>query len=329
MHSKTYILRALGLLMAGALSLNAALAQSATGKPLVLRVAYPPGGPADVAARKIQAPLQAALGQTVIVENVPGAGGSIGANNVLGAPADGQTLLVTTGNDLILGPLAIAQARYKSESFRLLAPVFPTDFMLVTNADHSFASVDDFVERLRSSTGKEMSVGSWGYGSAPYLVAADFSRSTGVRLLDVPYKGAAPVIQALLSKEIDVAFVPLAPSVLELIRTGRIKALGVANSKRNPFLPQVASLSEGKYLKSFVYSAWAAIFVPVSVPEGVADRLARQLGAITASEDFQHFLRESAALPVEPMTLVQASTYMRDETEKFQRIAKLVKLEPQ
>lgn len=92
---------------------GAALAQAPSSKPVVLRVAYPAGGPADVAARKIQLPLQAALGQTVIVENLPGAGGSIAAANVLNAPPDGQTLLVTTGNDMILSPLAMSQVKYK------------------------------------------------------------------------------------------------------------------------------------------------------------------------------------------------------------------------
>ncbi len=331
MNSPIPSMRRLTWLLCAALVplLSATLALAQSGKTLVMRVAYPPGGPADVAARKLQGPLQAALGQTVIVENVPGAGGSIGASNVLNAPADGQTLLVTTGNDLILAPMAIAQARYKSENYRLLATILPTDFTLVTNADHSFTSLDDLVERSRGGKAKEMSVGSWGHGSAPYLVAADFSSATGVQLLDVPYKGAAPVIQALLSREIDLAFVPLAPNVLELIRTGRIKPIGVSNTKRNPFLPQVPTLSEGKYLKNFVYSAWAAVFVPASVAEPIAVRLNQHLATITASDDFQKFLRESAALPVEPMTLAQASAYLQKETDKFKRIARLVKLEPQ
>lgn len=248
---------------------------------------------------------------------------------MLNAPADGQTLLVTTGNDLILAPMAIAQARYKSENYRLLATILPTDFTLVTSADPSFTSLDDLVERSRGGKGKEMTVGSWGHGSAPYLVAADFSGATGVHLLDIPYKGAAPVIQALLGREIDLAFVPLAPSVLELIRTGRIKAIGVSNAKRNLYLPQVPTLSEGKYLKNFVYSAWAAVFVPTTVPETVAKRLNLHLTAITASDEFQKCLQESAALPVEPMTLSQASAYLQKETDKFRRIANLVKLEPQ
>lgn len=306
----------------------AAQAQSGT-RPLTLRVAYPPGGPADVAARKIQAPLQASLGQVVIVENVPGASGSIGATNVQNAQPDGQTLLVTTGNDLILAPLAISQVKYKPESFRLLSVIFPADFALVTSTDHSFKGLDDLIEQARQRTGKEFSVGSWGYGSAPYLVAADFGIAAGAKLLDVPYKGAAPVIQALLTREIDMAFVPLAASVLELIRTGKIKAIGVASIKRNPNLPDVPTLNEGKYLKNFLYSAWAGVFIPASAPEPVATKLNKELSDLVRREDFVRFLTESAALSVEPMTLGQAAKFYQGELDKFRRIAKAIKLEPQ
>lgn len=306
----------------------AAVAQTGS-KPVALRVAYPPGGPADVAARKIQAPLQALLGQAVIVENVPGASGSIGATNVQNAPPDGQTLLVTTGNDLILAPLAISQVKYRPEGYRLLTVIFPADFVLVTSAAHSFTSPDDLIDQARKKQGTEFSVGSWGYGSAPYLVAADFGMTTGVRLLDIPYKGAASVIQALLSREIDMAFVPVAANVLEHIRTGKIKAIGVANTKRNPYLHNVPTLNEGKYLKSFVYSAWAGIFIPSSVPEPVASKLNHQLAQLVRRDDFLRFLHESAALPVEPMTLGQATSFYQDELDKLRRIAKAIQLVPQ
>lgn len=317
------------LLMAMAALMPPPAGAQSGSKALTVRVAYPPGGPADVAARKIQAPLQAALGQVVIVENVPGASGSIGAANVLNAAPDGQTLLVTTGNDLILAPLAISQIKYRPEAYRLLSVIFPADFALVTNAEHAFKGPDDLIEHARKSQGKELSVGSWGYGSAPYLVAADFGIAAGVRLLDVPYKGAAPVVQALLSREIDMAFVPLAASVIDLIRSGKVKAIGVANTRRNPNLPDVPTLNESRYLRNFVYSAWAGVFVPTSVPEPVAARLNKEIAEIVRREDYQRFLQESAALPVEPASLAAAAAYYQAELEKFRRIAKAIKLEPQ
>jgi tripartite-type tricarboxylate transporter receptor subunit TctC len=310
-------------------SVQFSVAQAQTAnRPTVIRVAYPAGGPADVAARKLQARLGAMLGQPVVIENVPGAGGSIGATNVLNAPPDGNTLLVTTGNDLILAPLAISQVKYKAENYRLLATILPTDFTLVTNADHSYKNLDDLIERSKAA-GKDVSFGSWGYGSAPYLVNADFKLVTGVKVLDVPYKGAAPVIQALLSKEIDMAFVPLAPSVIDLIKTGKLKAIGVANTQRNPYLPGVPTLSEGKHVKNFVYSVWAGVFVPRAVPEPTVQALSKHLGEIVASDEFQKFLQDAAALPVKALTLDQANGYYQAEANKFRSIATRIDLTPQ
>jgi tripartite-type tricarboxylate transporter receptor subunit TctC len=320
-----YLLPAVAMVLS-ATSAAVAHAQDAS-RVTTIRVAYPPGGPADVAARKIQPGLSNAISQTVIIENVPGAAGSIGAANVLAAAADGQTLLVTTGNDLILAPLAISHVKYKPESYRLLATILPTDFALVTNADYAYKSIDDLVERTRASS-KEISMGSWGWGSAPFLVNADFKLATGVRLLDVPYKGAAPVIQALLTKEIDMAFVPLAPSVIDLINTGKIKLIGVANTQRNPFLPDVPTLNEGKSLKNFVYSAWAGIFVPASVPDAKVQALTKALGTIVVSDSYQQFLKDSAALPVKGMSQEQLASYFNAEMEKFRSIAKRIDLTP-
>jgi tripartite-type tricarboxylate transporter receptor subunit TctC len=294
-----------------------------------MKVAYPAGGPADVAARQMQPALQAALGRTVIVDNQPGAGGSIAANAVLGAPHDGQTLLVITGNDLILSPLAMAQVRYKPEAYRLLTPLFPTDFVLVSSAKHNFSDVDDLIERARAHGDKALSFGSWGYGSAPYLVAADFSARSGMRLLDVPYKGASPVMTALLGQEIDLAFVPMAASVLDFIRSGRIRPVGIASTKRNPYLPNVPTLNEGKRLRDFAYSAWAGIFVPASVSEETTARLQAQIVQILGRDDFKRFLAESAALPIEPMNTATAAAYYRSELEKFRGIAKAIGLQPQ
>jgi tripartite-type tricarboxylate transporter receptor subunit TctC len=117
--------------------------------------------------------------------------------------------------------------------------------------------------------------------------------------------------------------------VPELIRTGKILAVGVANTTRNPFLPTLPTLSEGKYLRDFVYSAWAAIFVPVATPEPVAASLSARLGEITSGSDFQGFLKDAAALPVKAMSTEEAAAFYAAELAKFRRIARAVKLVPQ
>ncbi|WP_157979269.1 Bug family tripartite tricarboxylate transporter substrate binding protein [Rhodoferax ferrireducens] len=301
-------------------------AQTYPTKLVTLRVAYPAGGPADVATRKIQSQIQAGLGQTVIIENLPGAGGSIAARSVLSAPPDGHVVLVTTGNDAILAPLAMTNAKYRSDALRLVANIFPTDLALVTAARHSFKGVDDFVNAAR--TKKDYSIGSWGYGSITYLAGADFQARADIKLLDVPYKGAAPVVQALLTQEIDAAFVPMAASVIALINSGQIKLIGTASAKRNPYLPKAPTLNEGKYVRDFFYSAWAGVFVSTQVPESAALKLNAQINEAVKTATFQEFIKESAGLPVDEMSLAQADGFYKSEREKYEKVAKSINLTP-
>jgi Tripartite tricarboxylate transporter family receptor len=152
-------------------------AQALTGKPIVIKVAYPTGGPADVAIRKLQQQLQSGLATPIVIENQPGATGWIAARAVLQTPPDGQTLLVTTGNDLILAPLTLASAIYKPTSFRLVATIAPTDMVLVTSDTHSFANVAALVNA--SKVGQPLTAGTWGPGSFSHLVTEDFKHSHG------------------------------------------------------------------------------------------------------------------------------------------------------
>jgi tripartite-type tricarboxylate transporter receptor subunit TctC len=305
-----------------------AAAQTYPNHPVTVKVAYPAGGPADVAARKLQPGLQEALKQPFVIENVPGAGGSIAARAVLNAPADGYTLLVTTGNDAILAPMTVKSANYAATDLRLISVIFPTDFALVTNADHHFKDVDELVSASRAAR-TEMTYGTWGYGSAPHLVGADFVASTGARILDVPYKGAAPVVAALLSKQIDMAFVPLAANVLSLEQAGKIRVVGIANTQRNPYLPQVPTLNEGKTLRNFVYSAWAGLFTSAAMPESVVKVLSTSVGNIVKTPQFQTFIRESGALPVNPLSPEEADALYRAQAEKYASVARSMKIEPQ
>lgn len=293
--------------------------QAQSGKATVMRVAYPAGGPADSAARKLVAELGTALGGPTIVENLPGAGGAIGAASVLKAPADGQVLLVTTGNDLILAPLALASARYKPDAFRLVSVLLLSDFVLVANDSVSIKSIEELVA---TAPQREFTFGSWGAGSAPSLVSSDFGFASGVRVMDVPYKGAAPVTQALLSREIEFAFVPLSPATVDLIRSGRIKAIGVANSQRNSQLPGVRTLAEsGGKLANFRHSVWAGIFCSGEVPEAVAKQVNEKINTVLRGTEYQRFLVDAGALPLNPGTLPEHADFYRAELQKLQTIA--------
>lgn len=311
------------VLLGAAAIVTCGIARAQGGKTTAIRVAYPAGGPADVAARRLVAGLGTALGGPAMVENLPGAGGSIGAASVLRAPANGQTLLVTTGNDLILAPLSLSGAKYKPESFRLLSVLLTTDFLLVASDSVPTRSVEEMVAASRAAPQREFTFGSWGPGSAPSLVGSDFKAASGVRLLDVPYKGAAPVTQALLSREIDFAFVPLSPAMVDLIRTGKVKGIAVANLQRNIHLPNVPTVAEsGGTLSKFQHTVWAGIFCSVEVSEALAKQVNEKFNAVLKTADYERFLTDSASLPMRFGSLAEHADFFRTELQKLQAIAR-------
>jgi tripartite-type tricarboxylate transporter receptor subunit TctC len=317
-----------GAICSFAAILSAAFAHAQGGRALSLKVAYAAGGPSDSVARLIQAPLQGSLGQTVIVENAPGASGSIAAAAVSNS-TDADAFLVTTANDLVGAPLAFKGVRYKPEDYKLVAPVLDAGVALVTSTKHNFTSIDDFIEQARKRGDRPLTIGTWGHGSATHLIGADFSDKSGVPLLYVPYKGAAPVVQALMSQEIDLALAPVSGNLPDLIRTNKVKIIGVGSEKRHPLLPDVPTINEGKYVKNFAHRLWAGVFAPSRVPDAVVDRLNKGINEAVQREDYKRFVRESGSLSFDPMTPAQAAAFYRSELENIRRIAQAIKLEPQ
>ncbi|MEC4723387.1 tripartite tricarboxylate transporter substrate binding protein [Noviherbaspirillum sp. CPCC 100848] len=319
-------------ILAGSIFSFAALftqfAHAQGGSVLSLKVAYPAGGPSDTVARHIQASLQGLLGQTVIVENAPGASGSIAAAAVANA-TDANTLLVSTVNDLVGAPLAMKGVKYKPEGYKLVSPVLDAGVALVTNTTHNFTSIDDFIEQARMRNDKPLTIGTWGHGSATHLIGADFSDKSGVRFLYVPYKGAAPVAQALMSGEIDLALAPVSGNLPDLIRTNKVRIIGVGSDRRHPLLLDVPTINEGKYVKNFSHRLWTGVFAPNRVPDAMIDRLNKGINEAMQRDEYQRFIRESGSLSFDPMTPAQAASFYQSEREKIRRVAQSIKLEPQ
>jgi len=215
-----------------------AQAQGFPSKTITLLVTFPAGGQADAVARALAPALQKELGQPVIVDNVSGVGGSLGAQRVLNGPPDGHTLMLGTPIELVQTPMAVASARYKAEDFRMVGPVASTYMMMVVRPDFPATSVGEFVAAARNSGAKEFSFASVGRGSAYHLVAERFAQDTGIKLLHVPYKGAQQVITDLAGGQIDLAFLPLAGPVPGMLQTGKLKAIGFAAQARHRAFPQ-------------------------------------------------------------------------------------------
>jgi tripartite-type tricarboxylate transporter receptor subunit TctC len=306
---------------------GASHAQGYPNKTIFIKVAYPAGGPTDAITRAAQPALQVGLGQPVIVENLPGAAGSIAAMRVRGLPADGYNLLCTT-TDLILAPKAMAAAKYKAADFRAVGFILISDMILVASPKHSYRSVDHFIEQARNPNMESLSIAHWGYGSSPHLMGSDFQSKAKIKLLEVPYAGVSPIVPAMLGDQVDLSFMPFGGAVMNLIQTGKLKPIGVASDTRHPALPDVPTLNETRYLNGIDYSVWSGLFVPANTPLPEQEKLNERLRAWLATAEYQAISKDFGIRKFKPMTLIESNAFYLSEQTKLDLMAKGTALSP-
>jgi len=303
-----------------------ATAQPYPNKSILIKVAYPAGFGVDASVRPSAPVLQRALGQPLVIENLPGANGSIAAMNVLNGTPDGYTLLATAGPDLVVAPLTIASAKYASDSFKLIGSFGSADMVLVSHPDRPFNNLSALLEQMQKPGAKELSIAHWGQGTLAHLAAAELQGRAGVKLLEVPYKGIAPIATAVGGGEVDLAFVPLAGPILGMIQTGRMKAIAIASTKRHPLLPDLATLSEHARFKNFEFGIWTGLFAPARTPDAVVARLGKAFHEWNESPEFVALAAAQGLRKLDSMTPQQAAAFLRAENEKFINIAKTLNL---
>jgi tripartite-type tricarboxylate transporter receptor subunit TctC len=267
-------------LLAAAFSAGA-FAQSFPSRPVRMVVPFAAGGAVDTVARALGQKLGESWKQPVLVDNRPGAGGNIAAEAVAKSPADGYTLLITTQG------FAISPGLYRKlpfDAIRDFAPVtqLTSSFLVLVCSPQLHAqSVGELIALAKSKPGA-INYGSTGTGAPPHLLGEVLKSSAGVDLLHVPYKGDAPLTQALLADEVQVAFMPLA-GVLPHIKSGRLRALGVSGKRRSAEMPDVPTFAEAGL--PFEFTGWLGIFAPAGVPREMATRLQREIAKVIVTQD--------------------------------------------
>jgi tripartite-type tricarboxylate transporter receptor subunit TctC len=176
---------------------------------------------------------------------------------------------------------------------------------------------------------KELSIAHWGQGSGGHLAAAEFEGRVGVKLLEVPYKGIAPIATAVGGGEVDLAFVPLVGPILGMIQTGRLKAIAIATAKRHPLLPEIKTLSEDARFKNFEIGGWSGLFAPARTPDAVVARLTKAFNEWNDSPEFLALATTQGFRKLDSMTPQQAAAFMRAENDKYIKIGKTLNLVPQ
>lgn len=255
-------------------SLAGAVAADWPARPVKVIVGFAPGGPTDLFARLISQSLSAQTGKNFYVENVPGAGGNVGAVRVAQSAPDGYTLLVTGGN-LTNNPFLFANAGFDPlKDFDAVTVGAATPIVLAINPAIPAHSVKELVDWIRANPGKE-SYASPGTGTPPQLVGALFAQTLKLDLVHVPFSGGGTAVQATVGGHTPISFGALAPAV-PLIKNGDLRALAVTGKERAPTLPDVPTMAEAGF-PQVEGSTWTAIVVPAGTPKDIIDSLHRMI----------------------------------------------------
>jgi tripartite-type tricarboxylate transporter receptor subunit TctC len=248
-----------------------ATAQSFPERTITLINPYAAGGPADLLARTVADGMSEALGRPVVVENRPGAGTAIGARAVATANPDGYTLFIGGSPTHVITPALMKDANYDGiKDFTPVATVANVPNVLVVPPDRAYKSVKDLVAAAKQANGK-MAFASIGVGSIPQLLGVLFQLRADLKLVDVPYKGAAPALIDLIGGRVDMAFLN-APAILSQVKSGQLRALAVANTTRTKALPDTPTMAEAGY-PAVAMSTWYGISAPAKTPREVVNKL--------------------------------------------------------
>ncbi len=309
------------LVAAFALSVaGASMAQGAyPSGPVTVIVPFAPGGSVDVAARIVTTRLAERLKQPVVVENVPGAAGTIGTQRAIRAKPDGQTLLFAVASPITVAP-QVTPGTVKYDALKELVPIAPVGvapFVLIGSPALASNTTSELVKLARSQPGK-LNYGTDGVGTSMHVSMELVKQSAGIDVVHVPYKAGPQVLTELAGKQIDLAVLPVSLAQA-FVKDGRVKAYGVTSKARWPSLPGVPSLSESAELKDMDIESWFGLLAPAPLDPAIRDRLAREIAAITAEPEVVKKMDDAGLKPLQ-MTPAQFGAYLAREKQVFGRV---------
>jgi tripartite-type tricarboxylate transporter receptor subunit TctC len=296
------------------LALGSAFAQGYPNRPVRVIVPWPPGQATDISARIVAQKLQEQLGQPFVMDNKPGAGGSIGTDTVAKSPGDGYTLLAASS-----GPISIMPNLQKIpyDPLKDLAPVSlicTNAFALVTNPNFPAANAQEFVNLLRANPDK-YAFSSSGTGATAHLMVELFNSMAGIKARHVPYKGSAPALTDVINGQIDYTLETVA-SVSAHVKSGRLKVLGVSFARGSSGLPGVPSLAQAAGIPGYDIGAWIGYAAAPGTPREILAKLSAEIRKATESPD----LRERfASLGLEPTATSpeEMAVFLKNEQQRY------------
>jgi tripartite-type tricarboxylate transporter receptor subunit TctC len=306
---------------------TAALAQTASTypvKPIRWIVPFPPGGGNDTIARLVGQKLSAALGQQVIVDNRPGAGGTIGAEAAAKSPADGYTMFLAGVATHGINPNLRKKLPYDAiKDFHAVSLIASAPLLVVVHPSLPTKSVKELIALAKARPG-QINYASNGAGGSSHLAVELFDMMTGVRMMHIPYKGLTPALTDLLSGEVQVMF-SSAVAMLPQVKAGRLRAIAMTGSKRSAAIPNIPTVAESG-VAGYETGSWYGVVVPAGTPKAAIDRLSREIQAIVKSRDITSKLNEEAVIPV-GSTPEAFDKHIRAELARWAEVIKAAKIE--
>lgn len=311
-------IRALVGALALVLTVPAALGQGDfPNKPIRLVVTFPPGGSADVVVRMLTPRLNEKLGQPVVVDNRPGAGGNIGLTVVAKAPADGYTLGVGAAGALAANASLYAQMPFDPlKDFEPVTMLAAIPFVIIGHPSLGTRTLQDVIALARSQPAR-VSIGHGGNGTAMHLTSQLFAQMANLKIIEVPYKGSGPVALDVLSGQVPLGVVDL-PAALQHIRAGKLVAFAVTTAQRLPQLPDVPTVAEAG-LAGYESTGWFGLVAPAGTPKAVVNRLNAEFTAALNDEAVRANLRAQGVEPA-PTTAEAFGAYIGTETAKWAKV---------
>ena len=300
-----------------------AVAQNYPVKTIRMVVHFPPGGPTDLVARMVAQELGKAWGQQVVIDNRPGAGGIVGVEMIVRAAPDGYSLLFATGGSMSIAPAVYAKLPYNV--FNDLAPislVVVNPQILVAHPSLPANTIKELIALAKSKPG-QINYASVGPGSPQHLGIEYIKYLTGIDLMHIPYKGAAPAMTDVMAGQVSLMFNSM-PTILPLVSVKKLKALAVSSTKRSVAAPNVPTVAESG-VPGFNYVTWYGMFGPATTPKDIIAKLNTEVVRIVSAKDMSDRLLREGSEP-QPGTPDQLAKFMRAEYEQWRKTAAAAKI---
>jgi len=317
---RQWLLALLGMAASGAFAQGAT-----TGRPLSLIVPFTAGGASDIGARMLAPELSRLLGQTVVVENLPGAGGALAIQKLIRAEPDGNTLLYGGISETLLVPMINKAVGYKPEDLQPIALAGSSPIVIAVRPDFPAESIDDLVALVRRQPGK-FSYGSAGIGSFAHVMGEAIKEQAGLFMVHIPYRGGQQVVSDVIGGQLDMA-ITTAANVMAMYSAKRVKLLGISSPARVDAMKDVPTFAESRSLKGLEMSVWALMLAPKGTPAALQERLSNAINTALMLPAMRTARQRLASDLPSVMNPAQASAFLAQEQARYRSVTSRIKPE--